>query len=220
MNLTGPKALRTRRGNNPRFERVTGRRSVVDWAGPIMICVLALMISGCQVTKSSRGWVRQAQTGAAYPDFVFVDDEGVQRSLGNQLGDFTVLAFTRCDRDTHGPAAALLRDVVAENRHVALVKVVGLDVHWFDGSCDHTKCHLVASERDLQSVCDATGSVRRLYSVNGADHYVVIGPDHRITMMAGQDGVANLRRRLREWVGQLSEERAKEILQEYQSIGY
>ncbi|GMU35268.1 MAG: hypothetical protein AMXMBFR20_31400 [Planctomycetia bacterium] len=185
-----------------------------------LLFLLSLPLHGCVADRPSRGWVQRAQIGAAYPDFVFVDDEGISRSLGNHLGDFTVLAFTRCDRDTHGPAAAILRNIITEHRQAALVKVVGIDIHWFDGSCDHTKCHLVASERDIQSVCDATGAVRRLYSANEADQYVVIGPDHRITMKVGRDGVADLRRRLKKWVYQLSEKRANEISQEYQSIGY
>lgn len=66
--------------------------------------------------RPSRGCVQRAQTGAAYPDFVFVEDEGIRRALRNQVGDFMALAYTRRDRDTHGLAAAILRGIASESR--------------------------------------------------------------------------------------------------------
>ncbi len=66
--------------------------------------------------RPSRGGVQRAQTGATYSESLSVDDEVTRRSLGNQLGDWSVFAFTKCDRDTHGPAAAILRGIVSESR--------------------------------------------------------------------------------------------------------
>lgn len=182
--------------------------------------ILVVFLSGCTGDRPSRGWVREAQIGVAYPEFIFVDDDGVQRSLGNQLGDFTVLAFTRCDRDTHGPVSAKLREIIAENQRAPMVKIVGLDVHWFEGRCDHSQCHLVTNERNLESLCDSTGAVRRLYGVDATDRYVVIGPSRRIDLIVEAKDVETLRQRLGTWVRQLFDERSKELSQEYQPIGF
>lgn len=219
MNQTDPITLRSRQNESRLLRRLGDRRCGVDRA-LIVTCVLALPVSGCAATKSSRGWVSRAEVGKLFANFVYLDDQGVQRSLRNHLADFTVVAFTRCDRETHGPASGLLRDIVNENRRAPLVKVAGVDVHWFKGRCNHSQCHLVADERNILSICDATGAIRRLYGIEDADQVIVIGPDHNVAYSADSNRMDDLREQLRSHVVQLSEQRAQEISQEYQSIGY
>lgn len=181
-------------------------------------CGLLLLIAGCRASQPSRGWLTGAENGKPYPDFVYVDDNGTQRSLRNLAGDFTVLAFTRCDRDTHGPAAATLQQIVSENAASPFVRVVGVDVHWFDGQCDHGHCHLVQDQRNLFSICDATGAVRRLYGVNGDNAAVVIGPDGRVIRVALEVGNEEFRAELRSMIVDESHRRAEELAQEYENI--
>ncbi|MCK6456722.1 MAG: hypothetical protein L6Q92_09365 [Phycisphaerae bacterium] len=218
MNRTDPITLCSLQNDKPR--RMIDSRCGADRAWLIVVCALALPLFGCTATKSSRGWMSRPEVGKPFADFIYIDDQGIQRSLGNQLADFTVLAFTRCDRDTHAPVSGTLREIVAENRSTPLVKVVGVDVHWFEGRCDHTQCHLVADERDLLSICDATGAVRRLYGLADADRVFVIGPDHRVAFAASYNDLNDLRKHLRDSAAQISERRARELSQEYQSIGY
>ncbi len=182
------------------------------------ICVLAVVLSGCASPKSSRGWVLKAEVGKQYPDFVYVDERGVQRSLRNLKGDFTVLAFTRCDQDAHGPATAALQTTVAENDGARFVRVVGVDVHWFEGQCDHGRCHLVEDNRDMFSICDATGAVRRLYGVNDGVAAVVIGPDGRVFQIAAQIDDRLFREQLKAAVIEESNRISQELSEKYGNI--
>ncbi|MBK8269358.1 MAG: hypothetical protein IPK83_14040 [Planctomycetes bacterium] len=181
-------------------------------------CGLLLLIAGCRASQPSRGWVTGAELGKAFPDFVYVEANGTQRSLRNLAGEFTVLAFTRCDQDTHGPAAAALHQIVSENAGTSFVRVVGVDVHWFDGQCDHGHCHLVQDQRNLFSICDATGAVRRLYGINGNNAAVVIGPDGRVIQIAPEFENEEFRAELRSMIVDESNRRAEELAQKYENI--
>lgn len=180
-----------------------------------------MVIAGCSAAQPSRGWISGAQKGKPFPDFVYLDDHGTRRSLRNLAGDFTVLAFTRCDQNTHGPAAGALQQIVLENAGTPFVRVVGVDVHWFEGQCDHGRCHLVRDDRNLFSICDATGAVRRLYSLKGEkpiDGVVVIGPDGRVIQMAQEVENEKFRAELRSTILAESQRRAEELAQEYEDI--
>ncbi len=123
-------------------------------------------------------------------------------------GDYTVLMFNRCDQESHGPAARLLKDIVAENRHALYVDVTGVDVHWSDNGCPvHKQCHLVSDRSDLASLCDANGVVRRLYGAAEENAIHVIGPDGRVLAAAPQAKAADLLKQLRKAVSALSRER-------------
>lgn len=184
----------------------------------IVTVVLVLTLGGCAAPKSSRGWISGAQVGNPFPDFVYVDDQGVRRSLRNLAGDFTVLAFSRCDTDTHGPAAGLLQEIVSENAAAAFVRVVGVDVHWFDGRCDHGHCHIVAENPNLFSICDATGTVRRLYGVEGGDSLVVIDPNGRIVQVFKQSDSQAARTWLKRAISRESSRRARALSEEYDDM--
>ncbi len=131
------------------------------------------------------------------PDFVFLDDQGSAHSLGDVLGDFTVLAVIHCDKTTHVPATELLTAMVAENRGVNRLDVRGIDIHWSDVRCEqHGTCHLVAAQTQALILCDATGAIRRLYGVGQEDCFFVIGPDRHVIDSASANDVARLRLQL------------------------
>jgi len=186
--------------------------------GRMTACGLLLSLAGCLGARPSPGWVTGAEKGKPYPDFVYVDDQGTQRSLRNLTGDFTVLAVTRCDQDTHGPTVAALQRIVSENAGTPFVRVVGVDVHWFDGQCDQGRCHLVQDERNLFSICDATGAARHLYGIKGDNAVVVIGPDARVIQVAPDVGNEEFREELRHVILDESNRLAEELAQEYQNI--
>lgn len=168
---------------------------------------------GCaQQHRPVRGWIHQAGRGESFLDFRFVDERGVARSLRNLLGDYTVLALTRCDRDTHRPATAMLEEIVAENQLADFVRVVGVDIHWAEGGRSHPgACHLVDEKRNLVSLCDATGVVQRRYSADDGDKLYLINPEHIIIRVASVDGAAAFRRMLKEEVAKLSQARAEKF---------
>lgn len=180
--------------------------------------IFVALVAGCTANRASKGWVTQARVGGRYADFVYADDEGVERLLRNQLGDFTILMFTRCDEDSHGPVSRALSGIVQENRRTSLVKVVGVDIHTFNEQCDHSKCHLVDRAEKMISVCDATGAIRRLYGVDRPNRVVLIGPDHRVIDSATSEELDAFRDRLRNRVRRLSTERAEKITQEYLAV--
>lgn len=170
----------------------------------------------CTSNQPVRGWINQAGEGQSLMDFKFVDDEGRARSLRNMLGDYTVLALTRCDKDTHRPATALLEKIVAENSHTDFVKVVGVDIHWAPGGRPHNnQCHLIDERCNLVSLCDATGAIQRLYSADdGEDKMYLINPEQKIILVASVHKVGRLRRRLKAAVTKLSRAREEQFTQE------
>lgn len=187
----------------------------------ILICGLVVMNLACASHRPVRGWISRAEVGEAFLDFRFVDDEGVARSLRNQLGDYTILALTRCEKDTHGPAVDVLGSIVAEHRRAGFVEVVGVDVHWSEHGCVHEgECHLVDKQRDLASICDATGAVGRLYYADKVDRLFLIGPGQKIILTSTIHETENLRRRLREGVAALSKLRADRLAQEYGDVSF
>jgi len=179
-------------------------------------CFLLVIGPGCASNQPVRGWINQAGKGKSFMDFKFVDEGGRAGSLRNVLGDYTVLALTRCDKDTHGPATALLEEIVAENSHTDYVKVVGVDIHWGKGASPHkARCHLIDERCNLVSLCDATGAVRRLYSADdGEDKMYLINPDHKIILVTSVHSVGRLRHRLKAAVSKLSRVREEQLTQD------
>ena len=127
------------------------------------------------------------------PDFVFLNDGGSTHALRDVLGDFTVLAFSFCDKITHGPAAELLAAMVAENHGVNGLDVRGIDILSSHAACEqHDACHLVDVQSHVLILCDATGAIRRLYGVTQEDRFFVIGPDRHVIDSAPVKDVARL----------------------------
>lgn len=187
----------------------------------LLLPILLLGIGpGCASNRPVRGWINQAGEGRSIMDFRFVDDEGRARSLRNVLGDYTVLALTRCDKDTHGPATALLEEIVAENSHTDYVKVVGVDIHWAEGGSPHkNQCHLIDERGNLVSLCDATGAIQRLYSADdGEDKMYLIDPSQRIILITSVHDVGSLRRQLKSAVTKLSRAREEQLTREPEDL--
>lgn len=181
----------------------------------LILLVLPLVVAGCAGPEPVRGWVSDADTGATmaqlgkpFVDFKYVDDHGKSRALQGELGDFTVLTFTRCDKDMHRPAVEWLQKVLDENRAADNVRLVGVDVHWSPGGCkEHNQCHLVAAKSALGTLCDATGAIHRAYGAVEEDWVYVIGPDRRILFSGPMKDAPQIARELKLRIDRLSRER-------------
>jgi hypothetical protein len=183
----------------------------------LIALLVPIAIVGCAPREPIRGWspnpkpsAASAAIGQRYVDFKFVDSKGIERPIRREMGDYTVLALTRCDRSTHGPAVDLLRAIRDVNRNASNVKVVGVDIHWSPSGCkDHDQCHLVASEPNLGTICDATGAIHRAYGDQKESWFYVISPDKTIEFSAPATRGAQLSRELEAKVRQLSRERVE-----------
>jgi len=175
----------------------------------IVLLCSTLAISSC--ARPVRGWIPKPAVGQPYPNFSFVDDRGTTKSLSELLGDYTVLAFTRCDKDTHQPIIGVLSDIVDMNRGQTLVHVAGIDVHHSDnrGSGD-ARCHLIESHNDVASICDATGNVGRFYGIRQGDGFYIIGPYRKIVYSAPTTSADELKIWLRREVDALAAQRDRE----------
>lgn len=180
----------------------------------LLVLLVPFGIAGCASREPVRGWAPEAQTqvasheiGQRYTDFKFVDSQGKERSLRPELGDFTVLAFSRCESDTHGPVVdslqAMLKAVATDDN----VRVVGIDIHWSPTGCkDHDTCHLVDAAPNRGTICDATGSIHRLYGAHKEDWFYVIGPDRTIELSMPASRAAELSKQLKAKVDKRSRE--------------
>ncbi|MCO6438617.1 MAG: hypothetical protein J5J06_16110 [Phycisphaerae bacterium] len=151
-------------------------------ASSILASLAILMFfSGCAARRPMRGRVDQPELGHHFLDFFFEDEHGRSMTLGNVLGDFTVIAFTRCDSDTHAESTDYLESIIKEHALDDSVRVRAVDVHWADRSCGtHKDCHLLGSTDKAISICDATGMIRKLYGATKLNELFLIGPDRRV----------------------------------------
>jgi len=123
----------------------------------------------------------QAEVGNRFPNFTFQDERGTTQDLGQNLGDFTVLVFSECGEDLHGPTSQALTDLVHANQEPGYVETIGFDIHWSKEGCsNHDDCHLLEGGPRIFSICDARSQVHHLYGVTSDVEIVVIGPDRRI----------------------------------------
>jgi len=142
---------------------------------------ILMFVSGCAAQRPTRGTVYQPALGRRFLDFFFEDEHGRPASLGDSLGDFTVLAFTRCDGTTHAQPSRLLESIVEEHRQDDGVSVRGIDIHWEENSrSTHKKCHLLQATSGTLSICDATGMIHTLYGATETNELFLIGPDRRV----------------------------------------
>jgi hypothetical protein len=181
----------------------------------LLALLVPIGVMGCAPRTPIRGWSPNPEQSAAstavgqpYVDFTFVDDQGHERSLKQELGDYTVLALTRCDRSTHGPTTDLLRAIVDVNRPASNVRVVGLDIHWSPAGCqDHDQCHLLAVEPGLGTICDPTGAIHHAYGDHNRSWFYVVGPDKTVVLALPAARGAQLSRELQAKVERLSDAR-------------
>lgn len=174
----------------------------------ILFGIALLAAVGCATHGLPRGSVMHVEQQEKMNDFEFAATDGARQMLSDHLGDFTVLSFTRCDRDTHGPAISHLREILADHDDVDNVRVVGIDIHWSEGGCQtHPHCHLVGSDSGVGTICDATGSVHRLYGGRDEDWVYAIGSDGTLVLSSPMSDRTAFRSALRAFVGQLNRER-------------
>ncbi len=179
-----------------------------------------IVLSGCAST-AAHGWSprlenaeSRAEQGARFVDFTYQDPAGETRSLDQALGDFTVLAFTKCESDTHQPVVSELQHIVANNGDLSNVKVVGVNIHWSETGCQHhAHCHLLTEEGDLGSICDASGEVHMAYGAHDQDWLIVIGPNETIRFSGPNSQIEELNRDLRKWARELSRERVDDVFE-------
>lgn len=186
----------------------------------LLLSVVLLVVAGCAAPQPVSGWatdvsagLKVAQLGQPFVDFKFVDDHGKSHLFRTELGDFTVLVFTRCDNNMHGPAVAWLQKVVDDNRSVSNVRLVGVDVHWSPAGCkEHEQCGLIAARAALGTLCDGSGAIHRAYGATDQDWVYVIGPDHDIIFSGPMQDAPKIARELKQRIDSLSRERADAII--------
>lgn len=178
--------------------------------------VITALMAGCATTDAHRGRVVQPQVGTSYMDFTYVDVQGRSHRLGDHLGDFTVLVFTKCGGDMHSPMSGRLEDLVRVTQDVGVVHTIGYDIHWSEKGCSHGKsCHLIEQNDDLYSVCDARGIVRDLYSADSEAQLFVIGPHGKIIDSAPLNEFDKLKDRFRRTVQDYAAEKREAMPQEF-----
>lgn len=176
-----------------------------------VVLVISCLSAGAGCSKPVRGWVPKPAVGQPYPNFSFVDDRGVSRSLSSLLGDYTVLIFTRCDKDSHGPIRSVLSEIVGMNRGQPLVHIVGIDVHHSEHRpAGDNRCHLIEAHGDVASICDSTGNLARLYGIEQGDGFYVIGPDRKLVYSAPAASAEHLKKWLQRDVSVLATQRDRE----------
>lgn len=160
-----------------------------------MACILG-GFAGCTANGGHAGIVAPPQVGKPYLEFTYLDTRKRPHRLGDRLGDFTLLMFSRCEDDTHGRVAEELEDLVRVSQDAGFATSVGYDIHWSERECPREdQCHLVSVSDDLFSICDARGTVRRLYQVGSEDEIIVIGPSGEIEDRAPLSQFDALKRR-------------------------
>jgi hypothetical protein len=191
----------------------------------LLLSVVLLVIAGCAAPQPVSGWAsdvsggpKVAQLGQPFVDFTFVDDHGKSHPFHTELGDFTVLVFTRCDNDMHRPAVEWLQKVVDENRSENNVRLVGVDVHWSPGGCkEHEQCGLIAARASLGTLCDGSGAIHRAYGATDENRVYVIGPDHHVLFSGPMKDAPQIARELKQRMERLSRERADAVFGTYYS---
>ena len=192
----------------------------------LMLLAVPLTIAGCAASGPVRGWVSDtgpeitsAQLGKPFVDFGYTDDRWKSRMFHSELGDFTVLAFTRCDDNMHRPAVEWLQKIINENRATDNVRVVAVDVHWSPAGCkDHDQCHLIAGHPGLGTLCDATGAIHRAYGAVNEDWVYVIGPDRQILFSGPMKDAPQISRELKMRIDRLSHERIESDFGYYRKV--
>lgn len=170
----------------------------------VAVLTLSLFIGGCVSQSPIRGSVVQGQfqepspgVGMPIVDFKLVDQSGNERLFREELADFTLVAFTRCDRDEHAQATKRLADLVAEYGDVKYVQVAGIDIHRSEAGCAQMEsCHVNLASSELGSICDGSQAVHRKYGTGRDDWLYVIGPDRRVVLSSPIDQVDELREQL------------------------
>lgn len=164
----------------------------------VAVLTLSLFVVGCVSQSPTRGSVVLGQfqepapgVGMPFADFRLVDQNGNERFFREELADFTLVSFTRCDGDAHAQATERIVDLTREFRNTRHVRVAGIDVH---RGCDRAEtCHVALANAELGSLCDGSGTMHQRFGAGRDDWVYVIGPDRRIVLSSPIDQIDDLR---------------------------
>jgi peroxiredoxin len=165
-----------------------------------------LLLTGCAATQPVRGTASDPRVGSAtaevgqrFVDFRFVDEQNKVHRLGNELGDYTVIAFTRGDRATDRQALDDLQAMLATGADDDNVKLVGIAI------AGPTAAGV--EQPNVIAIRDNTGQIHNAYGAEQGDWLYVIGPDRKIAFAAPASRAAALTDQLKARVDQLSRDR-------------
>lgn len=183
--------------------------------GIVGAMALTAVAAGCSATGGHRGHVVQPQVGTPYMDFTYVGEDGRRHRLSDHLGDYTILAFTKCGGELHGPVSRKLEKLVRVTEDPGIARTIGFDIHWSKSGCRQGEaCHLIKQDADLYSICDARGVVRDLYGAGPKDEIFVIGPQGTIVDSAPASEFDALITRFKRTVQEYAAEEREDMPQE------
>lgn len=180
----------------------------------LILFAASLTLTSC-VSPAHRGRVVDIKSGTPFLDFTFIDEQDRSHTLGESLGDFTILTFTKCGADLHAPVSTKLGELVRVSQDAPHVRTVGFDIHRSDAGCQQSdNCHLLGKGNKRYSICDARGLVRRTYAADQRDPVFVIGPRRQIVERGSLDQFddfqARFRQRFNAYAARQSQNRPKE----------
>lgn len=191
-------------------------KPVIRFSGTLLLIGFLPILGGCAGSSARWGRALEPAIGTPFADFTYLDAEGRPQTLAEQLGDFTVLVFTKCRSNLHRSVAKPLTDLVQASQDSGIVKTVGLDIHWSETGCTQgPRCHLLSTGRNLYSICDGKGVVRTLYGADARNQVFVIGPDHHIADKGSLADWDALRSRFEAKVQAYKQRRHAELPQEF-----
>jgi len=108
------------------------------------------------------------------PDFKLADGDGHERPFDDFLADFNVILLTHTPEACNGSSDELLRSFLAEGRGTAGASVHGIEIRSHDAFCKQC-CgpHVVLQGRELITICDSGGLIRRLWGVE-SDAWILV----------------------------------------------
>lgn len=115
------------------------------------------------------------------PDFRLTHGDGRERTFDDFLADFNIVLITHGTEGSHDPASELLRSLLVESRGVEGVSVRAFDIRSLHGFCD--RCcgpHVVYHGRELVTICDSGGLIRRIWGVENDAWLIVVNAGRNV----------------------------------------
>jgi len=176
----------------------------------LVLLAWPLAVAGCSATLP-RGQLTPIATvtaagpgvsvGQPFVDFQFVDRNGKPGRFGNELGDYTVLAFLSGKADADQPALNELQAMLAASTTDDNVHVVGVAI-----GAPGTKVDVFGPLGVAWFVAD-NGDLHRAYGAETEDWLFVIGPSHTIVLAAPADQATELAGAFKAAIDDLSDAR-------------
>ena len=115
------------------------------------------------------------------PNFKLANGDGRERPFDDFLADYNVIMLTHSPESSHSTTGELLRSFVAECRGVDGVSIRGFDIRSHDAFCDQ-RCgpHAVLEGRELVTICDSGGLIRRLWGMDGEAWILIVNAGRNV----------------------------------------